>query len=191
MDFNSAISLIAEVLSATGTTIDTEQYDGAIVKKLEASNTLDEGRTTNQTHIAITGAQMDIFPYLRADGYFNDEHSDAELKKYFFTEINKIVLSKNIRMTSSEDKRLGTHFVSKEDLLMGNGTEREISRFPEKVLKYLWDDAFKFTKEDVFNLDKVKSLEDVIEIFVTSTGDDRFLVFKENIFNTLVQKKSS
>ena len=74
---------------------------------------------------------------------------------------------------------------------MGNGTEREISRFPEKVLKYLWDDAFKFTKEDVFNLDKVKSLEDVIEIFVTSTGDDRFLVFKENIFNTLVQKKSS
>ena len=34
----------------------------------------------------------------------------------FFTEINKIILDKNIRMTSSEDKRLGTHFVSVEDL---------------------------------------------------------------------------
>lgn len=111
--------------------------------------------------------------------------------EHFFTEINKIVLTKNIRMTSSEDKRLGTHFVSKEDLLMGNGSERQISRFPEKVLKYLWDDAFKFTKEDVFDLDKVKSLEDVIELFVSSEKDDRFLVFKENIFNTLVPKKSS
>lgn len=111
--------------------------------------------------------------------------------EHFFTEINKIVLTKNIRMTSSEDKRLGTHFVAKEDLLMGDGSERQISRFPEKVLKYLWDDAFKFTKEDVFDLDKVKSLEDVIELFVTSQSDNRFLVFKENIFNTLVPRKSS
>ena len=31
-----------------------------------------------------------------------------------------------------------------------------------------------------------KSLEDVIELFVTSTGNDRFLVFKENIYNSLV-----
>ena len=60
-----------------------------------------------------------------------------------------------------------------------------------KVLKYLWDDAFKFTKEDVFDLEKVKSLEDVIELFVTSTGNDRFLVFKENIYNSLVPKSNA
>ena len=35
-------------------------YDGIIVKKLEASNTWDADRTTKQTHIAITGEQMDI-----------------------------------------------------------------------------------------------------------------------------------
>lgn len=109
----------------------------------------------------------------------------------FFTEINSFILGKNIRMTSSEDKRLGTHFVSEEDLAIGDGSERQISRFPEKVLKYLWDDAFKFTKEDVFDLEKVKSLEDVIELFVTSTGDDRFLVFKENIYNSLVPKSNA
>lgn len=108
--------------------------------------------------------------------------------EHFFNEINKIILTKSARMTSSEDKRLGTHFVSKEDLIMGDGSERQISRFPEKVLKYLWDDAFKFTKEDVFDLDKVKSLEDVIEIFVTSEKDDRFLMFKENIYDTLVSQ---
>ena len=109
----------------------------------------------------------------------------------FFTEINSFILGKNIRMTSSEDKRLGTHFVSEEDLAMGDGSERQISRFPEKVLKYLWDDAFKFTKEDVFDLEKVKSLEDVIELFVSSTGNARFLVFKENIYNSLVPKSNA
>ena len=108
----------------------------------------------------------------------------------FFTEINNFILGKNIRMTSSEDKRLGTHFVSEDDLAMGNGDEKQISRFPEKVLKYLWDDAFKFTKEDVFDLEKVKSLEDVIDLFVTSTGNDRFLVFKENIYNSIVPKNN-
>ena len=109
----------------------------------------------------------------------------------FFTEINNFILGKNIRMTSSEDKRLGTHFVSEDDLSVGDGSERQISRFPEKVLKYLWDDAFKFTKEDVFDLEKVKSLEDVIDLFVSSQGNSRFLVFKENIYNSLVPKDNS
>ena len=75
----------------------------------------------------------------------------------FFTEINKIILEKNIKMTSSEDKRLGTHFVNEEDLRFdpavdGNGVmtlqaRMQNSKFAEKVLKYLWDHAFKFTKE--------------------------------------------
>ena len=95
MDFNNAISLIADVLSATGTTIDISKYDGLIVKKLEASNTLDDGRSTNQTHIAITGAQMDIFPYIRADGYFNDAVSDADLKKYFIPQIPVCIYKTN------------------------------------------------------------------------------------------------
>ena len=59
------------------------------------------------------------------------------------------------------------------------------SKFAEKVLKYLWDDAFKFTKEDVFDISKFKSLEDVIEHFVNNTVDNRFKVFKDNIFNAL------
>lgn len=109
----------------------------------------------------------------------------------FYTEINKIILDKNIRMTSSEDKRLGTHFVSIEDLKYEEGNNKQNSKFPEKVLKYLRDDAFKFTKEDVFDLEKVKSLEDVIELFLTAKGNDRFRVFKENIFNTIVVKTDS
>ena len=102
MDFNSAISLVADVLLATGTTIDAANYDGLIVKRLEASNTLDEGRSTNQTHIAITGSQMDIFPYVRADGYFNDSVSDAELKKYFIPQIPVCIYKTNCEYLGDE-----------------------------------------------------------------------------------------
>jgi MoxR-like ATPase len=110
---------------------------------------------------------------------------------HFFTEINKIILSKNIRMTSSEDKRLGTHFINDEDLKYISGNDKQNSKFSEKVLKYLWDDAFKFTKEDIFDLTKVNSLEDVIEIFAGSVQNERFKVFKENIYTTLVTSKTS
>ena len=70
MNFEEAINSVKELLKDLGTDINPADYDGLIVKKLEASNTLDANRTTNQTHIAITGDQMDIFPYFRSDGYF-------------------------------------------------------------------------------------------------------------------------
>lgn len=104
MDFTSAISLVASVLASTGTTIDLNDYDGIIIKKLEASNTLDDNRTTNQTHIAITGSQMDIFPYLRSDGYFNNNESDAELKKYFITQIPVSLYESNIKYLAGDDQ---------------------------------------------------------------------------------------
>lgn len=103
MDFNEAIKIIGSALAAVGTPIDIESYDGAIVKKMETSNTLDEGRTTNQTHIAITGAQMDIFPYLRADGYFNPNEGDAALKKYFVPQIPVTIYESNYKYLSGED----------------------------------------------------------------------------------------
>ena len=74
MNFQDAIIKIKTVLEKIGITINPNDYDGIVVKKLAASNTLDEGRTTNQTHIAITGDQMDLFPYARAEGYFEKEY---------------------------------------------------------------------------------------------------------------------
>lgn len=104
MDFNSAVSLVVSVLDSTGTIIDSNDYDGLIIKKLEASNTLDDNRTTNQTHIAITGNQMDIFPYLRSDGYFNNIESDATLKKYFITQVPMFLYESNIKYLSGDNQ---------------------------------------------------------------------------------------
>ena len=52
-------------------------------------------------------------------------------------------------------------------------------RFAEKVIKYLWDDAVKFSRESIFNLDVANRLEDVIEIFSSNSGNSRFIVFNE------------
>ena len=61
-------------------------------------------------------------------------------------------------------------------------------RFPEKVIKYLWDDAFKFNQEAVFDKAQYQSLEDVIHAFLYSSGRDRMNIFSESvrgaIFNT-------
>lgn len=53
--------------------------------------------------------------------------------------------------------------------------------FPEKVIKYLWDDAFKFNPEALFDTDNMESLEQVIHTFVYSTGRDRFKIFKPTV----------
>lgn len=60
MNFVEAIRVIKNIIPQCS----ANEYDGILVKRLEASNTLDEGRTTNQTHIAISGEQMNMFPYL-------------------------------------------------------------------------------------------------------------------------------
>ena len=57
--------------------------------------------------------------------------------------------------------------------------------FPEKIIKYLWDDAFKFNPEALFDTDGMDNLEKVIRTFIYSTGRDRFKIFKQTVRDTL------
>ncbi len=131
--------------------------------------------------------------------FANHKILDTEVTwRRFNTVINTIILKKNVRVTSSEDKRLGTYFVRKSDLIYNNAEKEannpaeklkaahENSRFPEKVLKYLWDDAFKFAREDVFETSRYISLEDIVRKFKTSEGNGRFAIFKEEVISALV-----
>lgn len=158
----------------------------------------------------------------------NFEHVDRRLAdatildtgitwEVFCTEINKIIVGNNARMTSAEDKRLGAYFVHLRDLQynssMGNLSSGEYDnlrkeeqngsidsdgegrlaeiriaikqnrKFPEKVIKYLWDDAFKFNREIVFETSEFQSLEQVIRAFMYAEKMDRFAMFKENVRN--------
>lgn len=58
---------------------------------------------------------------------------------------------------------------------------RQNRKFPEKVIKYLWDDAFKFNREVIFEVAEYQSLEQVIRAFMYAQGLDRFKVFKDNV----------
>ena len=111
--------------------------------------------------------------------------------KQFNTAINRLILDANSRLSSSEDKRLGAYFVTPLDLEFSTSSDakeagKQNSRFPEKVLKYLWDDAFKFSREIVFDIDNYQSLEDVIRTFKTSSGNERFnKIFTEGVLGDI------
>ena len=81
-------------------------------------------------------------------------------------------MSEDAGLSSMEDKRLGCWFVKAVKL----GDDYIISKdlFAEKVLKYLWDDAFKFCREKVFN--NYTNLESLTRDF---KGDKEFSVFKD------------
>ena len=158
----------------------------------------------------------------------NFEHVDRRLAdakildtgitwEVFCTQINKIIVCNNARMTSAEDKRLGAYFVHLRDLAynpsMGNLSDGEYDalrtkeqnktitdaerdrlaeiraamkqnrKFPEKVIKYLWDDAFKFNREIVFETTTYQSLEQVIRTFMYAEKLERLAMFKDNVRN--------
>ena len=96
----------------------------------------------------------------------------------FATVINDEIVEISRDISSSEDKRLGTYFVKKSEL--------DAKVFPEKVLKYLWDDAFKMDKEVVFD-PKFDSLEDVIETYEDSADDKLKSVLQEGIYNKMLK----
>lgn len=67
---------------------------------------------------------------------------------------------------------------------------RQNRKFPEKVLKYLWDDAFKFNRELVFDTVTYQSLEQVIHKFMVAEKQDRFSMFVETIRSALFSPES-
>ena len=76
-------------------------------------------------------------------------------------------------LSSTEDKRLGVWFVSN----VGGIIDDKV--FAEKVLKFLWDDVFKFKRPQVF-AEGIDTLEKLINSFEKpSEGKERFDVFKD------------
>lgn len=58
---------------------------------------------------------------------------------------------------------------------------KKVRKFPEKVIKYLWDDAFRFNPQDLFDTVRFDNLEDIIRHFVFSYGRSRFDIFKQSV----------
>ena len=124
--------------------------------------------------------------------------------KSFCDVINAEILRRD-SVASSEDKRLGAYFVALSDLIWHEEedqiTDKESdeyikakhknAHFAEKVLKYLWDDAFKFNHSDVFVMTKdgkdVNSLEVLIDFFSSVRKNRRFDIFEDTIKEALLE----
>ena len=87
----------------------------------------------------------------------------------FATVINAEIIELNETNLNGEDTRLGAYFVTPPEL-------EDASIFAEKVLMYLWNDAFKYERDKVFK-PEYKTLEDLIVGFETV----KFSVFKDSI----------
>ncbi|GAA8879725.1 hypothetical protein VN0909_11980 [Helicobacter pylori] len=98
----------------------------------------------------------------------------------FCTTINEKMAQNNERLSSMEDKRFGVYFVNIDDL-------KSKENFAHKVIKYLWDDVFKFDRNIIFDTIKFNTLEAVVKNFTKEKGRTQFDIFsydvKELLFN--------
>jgi len=93
MEFSEVLNLIISSCPF----LSGNEYDGIIIKKLAATNTISDTGASHQSHMAFTGKQKDFFPFLNADGYFNVgyESKDDDLKKYFTLQIPLTIYKEN------------------------------------------------------------------------------------------------
>lgn len=92
---------------------------------------------------------------------------------------NKEIIRFGEETGSSEDKRLGAYFARISELIK--------KKFPEKVLKYLWDDAFKMDHYTYFN-ENISSVDGIIDVFRESQTEVDILrrVLKLTIYQKMI-----
>ena len=150
-------------------------------KKLANAEILDTGVTwrtfCTQINDIIVGnnARMTSSEDKRLGAYFvhfRDLQYDKEMGNLSDGEYDRLRTKEEERsITEAEIERLN---------IIRNAMKQN-RKFPEKVIKYLWDDAFKFNREMVFETSEFQSLEQIIRSFMYEEKMNRFIMFKENV----------
>ncbi len=96
----------------------------------------------------------------------------------FAESINELVVEVNYNSLRSEDKRLGAYFIKHAELGKKD--------FPEKVLKYLWEDAFKLNKERVFRRE-IQAADTMIKIYEAAIDDGLEAVLEPELYAKMVK----
>lgn len=121
--------------------------------------------------------------YFIHENHITTEDLEFELTKDILYEYDELIKRESSKLLSDDDK------------LRLRKIRTVIQRyrvFPEKVIKYLWDDAFKFNPEAIFDTEKMESLEQIIHTFVyAERGEERFNIFKstfrEGLYNASIE----
>lgn len=116
---------------------------------------------------------------------FEDDHAQDMIQGTniawgaFAAVVNDMVIDISVDISGSGDKRLGAYFARTREL--------QSDVFPEKVLKYLWDDAFRMDKETLFS-EKYKSLDDLIEVYEVGSGDKLQSVLRASVYKQMLDR---
>lgn len=109
------------------------------------------------------------------DDFKNMKILDTDITwQKFCTTINEKIAQNNEGLSSMEDKRFGVYFVNIDDL-------KSKENFAHKVIKYLWDDAFKFDRNIIFDTIKFNTLEAVVKNFTKEKGRTQFDIFSDDV----------
>ncbi|GAA7791255.1 hypothetical protein HpMS118_00570 [Helicobacter pylori] len=109
------------------------------------------------------------------DDFKNMKILDTDITwQKFCTTINEKIAQNNEGLSSMEDKRFGVYFVNIDDL-------KSKENFAHKVIKYLWDDVFKFDRNIIFDTIKFNMLEAVVKNFTKEKGRTQFDIFSDDV----------
>ncbi len=109
------------------------------------------------------------------DDFKNMKILDTDITwQKFCTTINEKIAQNNDGLSSMEDKRFGVYFVNIDDL-------KSKENFAHKVIKYLWDDVFKFDRNIIFDTTKFNTLEAVVKNFTKEKGRTQFDIFSDDV----------
>ncbi len=101
----------------------------------------------------------------------------------FATTVNSKMGKASLGFAGTEDKSLGVYFATDKDL-----DSKDI--FAEKVLKYLWDDAFKMGRSELFK-EPERSLSYILETFEETEGDALKAVLLDSVYKEMEEKMPS
>lgn len=169
--------------------------DNAFQRRWEMKQVPNKLRNTppeNATEEQKKELESEIEQYNEYIGGTKEEGGTGVKWGVFRDEINKIIMrsAEDNGLSSMEDKRLGGWFIVPKKPDEKEDSKAVITKqaFAEKVLKYLWDDAFKFDRNSHFNFNKDEepTLEKLIENFETK----EFEIFVDPQIREL-QKKTS
>lgn len=201
------ITIFDEIISSliqTGRLSSQVEYDGFIVKKIAGSNSSGkEDTSSGQTHIAITGVQMDLFPNLYASSY-EDKTLEVDNRlpfKGFFT----LRIPYHISKQNSDSINAGIDFSGNSELVAYGSVvksyrESSDSHQIELSVKTLDDENFKCfinhlnANDLLVILKRKKQLEyELLGIKATDELYNTFLNYESNLyirFETPVKTKT-
>ena len=147
---------------------------------LATMNTADQNVFTLDTAFKRRWRMRSVTSDISKCSFANDKICDSNVTwAVFLDSVNPLIIEYSERNLGSEDKRLGAYFVQLNEL-------KNKEYFSEKVLMYLWNDAFKYEHEKIFD-SKYKTLDELLTAF-KSIG---FKVFAPGVnFQSLIDAAS-